>query len=568
MSFWPREGGIVTPQDIEDLATAAWLSETLFAALELGVFEALGEDALTVDELAHRCDADHEGCGRFVQALASLGLLTLHERADTGEVVVACSTVARRHLLRGAPGYLGDSLAYRRRLAGTWSRLGEAVRRGGSPLEQPAHEDEVAYRARVRDYLLAMDDVARHKAGLIAERLDMAALAPGCLLDLGGGAGAVAAELLRRNPEWRGLVLDMPEVVELACEELERSEPALAEPARQEPSGYASTGSPLSGRLSFTACNLLDEEIPAPPEGGTGWGLVVASNVVHAYSHRDSGPLLDRAARALSDTGLLLIHDFFTDGAGRGPVKSALFDLHMMINTYQGRTYPWQWVRDRLESQGLVVAGPIPLGVGFSGSAPSGAAPSGAGVGDEDTVLMAAARTPEALSAVRVDRLEVLDGVARDLGFRRTTAISPEDVTTAPWVEVKCRFGCAGYGTGGQCPPRSPRADETRTVLASYTQALLVEGEPPTAEFHRRMLALERAAFLGGAPQALAFVAGPCRLCPDCDPDECRHPAEARPSMEAGGMDVYATAATVGWRLEPVPDRESPATYVGLLLVG
>jgi hypothetical protein len=37
--------------------------------------------------------------------------------------------------------------------------------------------------------------------------------------------------------------------------------------------------------------------------------------------------------------------------------------------------------------------------------------------------------------------------------------------------------------------------------------------------------------------------------------------------MEAGGIDVYATAAAAGWRLEPVRDRESPATYVGLLLV-
>ncbi len=563
MSFWPREGSITTPQDIEDLATAAWLSETLFAALELGVFEALGEDALTVGELARLCDADREGCGRFVDALVSLGLLTRHERGNTSEVVVACATVARRHLLRGAPGYLGDSLTYRRRLAGTWSRLAEAVRRGGSPLEQPAHEDEVTYRARVRDYLLAMDDVARHKAGLIAERLDTAALAPGYLVDLGGGAGAIAAELLRRNPEWRGLVLDMPEVVESAREESVRAELTRDEPAREEQSGRAAAGSPLDGRLSFVACNLLDEEIPAPPEGGAGWGLVVASNVVHAYSAGDSGPLLDRAARALSDTGLLLVHDFFTDGPGRGPVKSALFDLHMMINTYQGRTYPWQWVRDRLESQGLVVRGPIPLGAGSSDGAPSGA-----GVGDEDTVLMAAARTREALSALRIDRLEVLDGVARDLGFRRTTAISPVDVTTAPWVEVKCRFGCAGYDKGGRCPPRSPRADDTRAVLSSYSQALLVEGEPPTVDFHRRMLALERAAFLGGAPRALAFVAGPCRLCSDCEPDQCRRPAEARPSMEAGGIDVYSTAAAVGWRLEPVPDRESPATYVGLLLVG
>ncbi len=554
MSFWPREGGITTVQDIEDLATAAWLSATLFGALELGIFDALGEDTLTMGDLAGRCGADPDGCARLVDALVSLGLLTTHGGSETGQVRVACTTVARRHLLRGAPGYLGDSLSYRRRLAGTWTRLADAVRRGGSPLEQPAVEGAAAYRARVRDYLLAMDDVARHKAGLIANRVDTARLAPTCLVDLGGGAGAVAAEFLRRNPEWQGVVLDMPEVVESAQEVWRGRAAASEDPLFGQRSSTAGDPS-LPARLSFSACNLLEEELPLPPQraGGWGWGLVVASNVVHAYAAPDSGPLLDRAARALSDMGLLLVHDFFTDGPGRGPVKSALFDLHMMINTYQGRTYPWTWVRDRLESQGLVVAGPIPLG---------------GGPGDEDTVLMAAARRPEVLAALRVDRLEILDGVARDLGFRRTTPISPGDVTAAPWVEVKCRFGCGGYGKGGQCPPRSPRADDTRAVLSSYSRALLVEGEPPTADFHRRMLALERSAFLGGSPRALAFVAGPCRLCPDCEPDACRRPAEARPSMEASGIDVYATAAAAGWRLEPVPDRESPATYVGLLLVG
>lgn len=579
MSPWPREGGVTTVQDLEDLATAAWLSETLFAALELGIFEALGEDALPLSDLAARCGLDPDGCARLVDALVSLGLLTRHGGPPAGggaasneatapaastavapaastapaasgpptaaPMMVACATVARRHLLRGAPGSLSESLAYRRKLAGTWTRLADAVRRGGSPLEPPADEDGAGYTSRVRAYVAAMDDVARHKATLIADRLDLDVLAPGCLADLGGGAGAVAAEVLRRAPAWKGVVFDMPEVVESALD-------LWAARLRAGSGSATASAHPFPDRLRFASCDLLAEEVPGPPDGGPGYGLVIASNVVHAYAAADAGPLLDRAVRSLSRDGLLLVHDFFTDGPGRGPVKSALFDLHMMINTYQGRTYPWGWVRERLQAHGLVVKGPIPLG---------------ARPGDEDTSLIAAARNPETLEAVRADRLETLDAAARGLGFRRTAAIAPERVVTAPWVEIKCRFGCSGYDRGAQCPPRSPRAAETREVLASYSHALLVEGEPPTADFHERLLALERAAFLGGAPRALVFVAGPCRLCPRCEPDACRRPREARPSMEASGMDVYATAEAVGWRLEPVPDRESPATYVGLLLV-
>lgn len=538
MSIWSGQLTVRGAQDLEDLATAGWLSETLFAALELGVFEALNAGSLPLDELADRCGADPAAFRRLADALAVLGLLSLHEGR------AACTTVARRHLLPEAEEYLGHSLRYRRRLAAHWPRLAEAVRLGGSPLEPPPEEDAAGYRARVRAYLLAMDDVARHKARLLAERVRLDRLPvrdygrDRLVLDLAGGAGAMAAELTRRYPGWRAMVVDMPEVVEEARQVWRgRPEDPTAGP---EP------------RVTFAGLDLLSEPLPVPPAGASGWHVVILSNVVHAFGEAESGALLENAAAVLAEDGLLLVHDFWTDGPGRGAAKSALFDLHMLLNTYQGRTYPWTWARDRLAGLGLATVAPVPLGEGH---------------GAEDTALVAAARSPGVLAAVAADGLERLRGTALELGFARTAPLDPADVVTAAWVREKCRFGCSSYGRGGQCPPRSPVPEDTRALLAGYKRALLVQGEPPTAAFHRRMLALERAAFLQGFPQALVFVAGPCRLCPECTPDACRQPCDARPAMEAAGIDVYSTAATVGWRLEPVPDRESPVTYLGLLLV-
>jgi predicted metal-binding protein len=299
--------------------------------------------------------------------------------------------------------------------------------------------------------------------------------------------------------------------------------------------------------------DLLSEALPAPPDGRPGWDVIVLSNIVHAFAEAESGGLLDAAAAAVAPGGLIIVHDFWTDGPGRGPAKAALFDLHMLVNTYQGRTYPWAWARDRLAGHGLAVAAPVSLGEGHA---------------DEDTRLVVAARDPGALAAVDMDPLDRLESAALDLGLTHTARLDPAAVVTAAWVREKCRFGCSGYGESAHCPPRSPAPHETRELLGDYSRALLVQGEPPTASFHRQMLALERAAFLQGHTRALAFAAGPCRLCAECTPDACSRPAEARPSMEAAGMDVYRTAEAVGWRLEPVPDRESPVTYLGLLLVG
>lgn len=526
MSFWSGELVLRDAQDLEDLATASWPAELLFAALELDIFAKLGDESLPPAELARRCGAEGQAFGRMVHALAALGLVSFY----AGEV--ACSTLARRYLLPGTPGYLGHSLSYRRRLAEAWRGLADAVRSGGSGLGPPEDEAEDQYLARVRAYLLAMDDVARYKSGLIAARLALGDLASPVVLDLAGGAGGIAAGIVAGHPGWRALVVDLPEVV-LAAERLwDERGPDYPLP-----------------RPAFAGLDLLTDPLPAQAGG---YGLVIASNIVHAYGPAEAGAILQAAAGVLAEDGLLVVHDFWTAGPGRGPAKAALFDLHMLLNTYQGRTYPWLWVRDRLESAHLHVLAPVSLG-----DSP----------GREDTALVIGARDPAALERVRATAAERLVGEAEDLGLL-AAPFAPREVVLASWAWEKCRFGCAGYGRGGQCPPRSPRPEDTEALLAGYEQALVVRGEPPGAEFHRRMLALERAAFLAGHPRALAFVAGPCRLCPACDPADCAQPKLARPSLEASGVDVFATAARAGWELSPLAAADDPVTYVGLLLLG
>jgi predicted metal-binding protein len=177
-----------------------------------------------------------------------------------------------------------------------------------------------------------------------------------------------------------------------------------------------------------------------------------------------------------------------------------------------------------------------------------------------------AARDPAALARVKATPAERLVGGAEELGLE-ARPFDPRQVVLAPWVQEKCRFGCSNYDRGGQCPPRSPAVADTEALVGSYERALLVRGEPPGAEFHGKMLALERAAFIAGHHRALVFVAGPCRLCAECEPDACRQPKLARPSLEASGVDVFATASRGGWQLRTLTAPDEPVSYVGLLLV-
>ncbi len=152
------------------------------------------------------------------------------------------------------------------------------------------------------------------------------------------------------------------------------------------------------------------------------------------------------------------------------------------------------------------------------------------------------------------------------LGAREAKFIDPKSVETAPWVRWKCQFGCGGYNSSLMCPPFSPAPEETRRVLNSYKKAFLFEnGGRDTKEIAAKM---EREIFLAGYHKALGLGAGPCRLCPSCAFREgCRHPEEARPSLEACGIDVFATARKHGFPIEVVKTRKDPQHYYGLILI-
>jgi len=161
---------------------------------------------------------------------------------------------------------------------------------------------------------------------------------------------------------------------------------------------------------------------------------------------------------------------------------------------------------------------------------------------------------------------ERLRKMALGLGAIEAKVISPATVKTAPWVRWKCQFGCGGFGSSRMCPPHTPKPDETRAMLDEYRRAVLFESPPGKAK--KIAAALEREVFLAGCYKALGLGAGPCELCQTCAFDEgCRHADEARPAMEACGIDVFATVRKHGFAINVVRSRRDPQHYFGLVLV-
>jgi predicted metal-binding protein len=152
------------------------------------------------------------------------------------------------------------------------------------------------------------------------------------------------------------------------------------------------------------------------------------------------------------------------------------------------------------------------------------------------------------------------------LGAREARIIPAGSIVTAPWVRLKCQFGCGGYNSSFCCPPHSPTPEQTRAVIDCYKKALLAHFDA-SRDVTRAIVKLEREIFLAGYYKALGFGAGPCYICRDCPEEGCKHPEKARPSMESCGIDVYATARAAGYPIEVVKDRDCEDNYYGVVLI-
>lgn len=195
-------------------------------------------------------------------------------------------------------------------------------------------------------------------------------------------------------------------------------------------------------------------------------------------------------------------------------------------------------------------------------------------------------------------RLKDLVKKAKAAGATSAKVISARDVVVDKRARLKCLVPmCGSYGRRLLCPPNLIPVDEFKEMLDEYKNALLlqieadvdsadkssshlnddlcnsIETETEVIKWELRLHSLvneaEAWAFKMGFYFAAGFSAGECRLCPECVTpwcgEPCRHPFEARPSMEAMGIDVIETCRRAG--MPVFLSSKRGVRYTGLVLL-
>jgi hypothetical protein len=279
------------------------ISEAIYVVAALGIADELGGSPKTIEELARAAGADAPSLGRIIRALQEYDLFC--ERPDGRIALTPTGELLRSDVdgsLHAAALFFGGERSAR--FLGRFQRCvqeGKSVADllfGGNWTEwiQCDPDQTQLFNAMMTSYS------ALQTAGVL-EAYDFSHSAT--IVDVGGGHGRILCQILKRSPETRGVLFDMPHASEGGRRAVE------------------SEG--LAGRCEVVSGDFF-VSVPA------GADTYLLSRVIHDWDDERSIRLLKVVRNAIAPRGRLILLETLLrpDTGSRYPVLS---DLNMLIRT-------------------------------------------------------------------------------------------------------------------------------------------------------------------------------------------------------------------------------------------
>jgi hypothetical protein len=287
-------------QQLGQMISGYWVSQAIYVAAKLELADKIAAGPKSSAELARATNTHADSLYRLLRALASVGIFQLNEATGKFQQT-PLSERLRRELpdSQWAMSVMMGEEHYR-----SYGELLYSVRTGRSSFEH-------IYGLPVFEYLgtkpqlaalfdAAMTSIHGNETALMVAAYDWGSL--GVVADVGGGNGSTLIGLLQSNPNLRGLLFDLPNVVERARDPIEKAG--------------------LADRCELVAGSFF-ESVPA------GADAYVMRHIIHDWDDDRAVTVLSNCRKQLSASGRVLIVESLIP-AGNGPAFSKWLDLTML----------------------------------------------------------------------------------------------------------------------------------------------------------------------------------------------------------------------------------------------
>lgn len=203
---------------IEQMITGYWISQSIYAAAKFGIADLLSDGPMTLDELAAATDTKPDYLYRLLRALASIKIFAEEDGKNFRNTPLSTT-------LRGdVPGsqralalMMGDN-QFR-----AWGNLADTVQTGDNAYEKIFKKPIFEHLAEEPDKAQIFDDamvgIHGRETGAILDGYDFSEF--DVIADIGGGNGSKLTAILQQYPAAKGILYDLPHVVERAQSRVE-----------------------------------------------------------------------------------------------------------------------------------------------------------------------------------------------------------------------------------------------------------------------------------------------------------------------------------------------------------
>jgi SAM-dependent methyltransferase len=317
------------------LITGYWVSQAVGAVALLGVADELSGGTRRSDDIARAVGVDRTALYRVLRLLASLGVFAEDPPGSfaltpLGETLRsdAPDSVRNFAITETAPGHWLP-----------WGLLHDSVRTGQPMARQALGMDLFDWYAQNPEeatyFNAAMGNLSALAASELVRVYDFSAVRT--VADIGGAHGVLLTAVLRANPAARGILFDLPHVIETAR------------------SAIAAAG--LSDRCELVSGDFFE----AVPEGAD---LHLLKQIVHDWNDDRATQLLQNSHRALAPEGKLLLVEMLIPLDNR-PSPAQAMDLNMLV-LLGGQERTEEQFERLLKAAGFQLDQVIPTGSPFS----------------------------------------------------------------------------------------------------------------------------------------------------------------------------------------------------------